>query len=57
MMRRTVPPHMRPWRFYAVPIIPRLPNSKLDGQALRAMDLAKSRKRPMLAAGPGPDFP
>jgi amino acid adenylation domain-containing protein len=44
MMRRTVPAHMRPWRYYAAPVIPRLPNSKLDGQALRAMDLARARK-------------
>jgi acyl-coenzyme A synthetase/AMP-(fatty) acid ligase/thioesterase domain-containing protein/acyl carrier protein len=42
MMRRSVPAHMRPWRFYATPVIPRLPNSKLDGLALRAMDLARS---------------
>jgi acyl-coenzyme A synthetase/AMP-(fatty) acid ligase/thioesterase domain-containing protein/acyl carrier protein len=42
MMRRTVPPHLRPARYYATPRIPRLPNSKLDGLALRAMDLAKS---------------
>ncbi|HEY1312765.1 MAG TPA: AMP-binding protein, partial [Steroidobacteraceae bacterium] len=42
MMRRTVPPHLRPSRYYATPRIPRLPNSKLDGLALRAMDLAKS---------------
>src|ERR1700722_11792709 len=44
MMRRTVPTHMRPWRFYAVPIIPRLPNSKLDGHALRALDLARAKE-------------
>jgi len=42
MMRRTVPAHMRPWRYYAVPVIPRLPNSKLDAQALGAMDLARA---------------
>jgi acyl-coenzyme A synthetase/AMP-(fatty) acid ligase/thioesterase domain-containing protein/acyl carrier protein len=41
MMRRTVPAHMRPWRYYAVPAIPRLLNSKLDGHALRAMDVAR----------------
>ncbi|MGC2031678.1 MAG: AMP-binding protein [Steroidobacteraceae bacterium] len=44
MMRRTVPAHMRPWRFYAVPIVPRLPNSKLDGHALRALDLARAKE-------------
>jgi amino acid adenylation domain-containing protein len=43
MMRRVAPPHMRPWRYYVVPVIPRLPNSKPDGRQLRAMDLAKSR--------------
>jgi thioesterase domain-containing protein/acyl carrier protein len=42
VMRRTVPAHMRPWRYYTVPAIPRLPNSKLDGHALRAMDLTKA---------------
>jgi amino acid adenylation domain-containing protein len=42
MMRRTVPAHMWPWRYYAVPVIPRLPNSKLDGHALRAMDLTRA---------------
>jgi acyl-coenzyme A synthetase/AMP-(fatty) acid ligase/thioesterase domain-containing protein/acyl carrier protein len=42
MMRRTVPAHMRPWRYYAVPAIPRLPNSKLDGHALRAMDRTRA---------------
>ena len=42
MMRRTVPPQMRPWRYYAVPAIPRLPNSKLDGHALGAMDLTRA---------------
>jgi non-ribosomal peptide synthetase component F/thioesterase domain-containing protein/acyl carrier protein len=42
MMRRTVPAHMRPWRYYATTAIPRLPNSKLDGVALRAMDLARA---------------
>jgi acyl-coenzyme A synthetase/AMP-(fatty) acid ligase/thioesterase domain-containing protein/acyl carrier protein len=42
MMRRTVPPHMRPSRYYATPRIPRLPNSKPDRLALHAMDLAKS---------------
>ncbi len=41
MMRRAVPPHMRPWRFYAAPLIPRLPTSKLDARALRAMDREK----------------
>jgi acyl carrier protein len=33
---------MQPWRYYAVPAIPRLPNSKLDGHALGAMDLARA---------------
>ncbi len=42
MMRRTVPAHMQPWRYYAVPAIPRLPNSKLDGHALGAMDLTRA---------------
>jgi thioesterase domain-containing protein/acyl carrier protein len=44
MMRRTVPAHMRPWRYYAAPVIPRLPNSKLDAHALRAMDLARAKE-------------
>jgi amino acid adenylation domain-containing protein len=44
MMRRTVPPHMQPWRYYVTPVIPRLSNSKLDDRALRAMDLAKCRE-------------
>src|SRR5882757_1218924 len=43
MMRRAAPPHMRPWRYYVAPVIPRLPNSKLDTRGLLAMDLAKSR--------------
>ena len=43
MMRRVAPPHMRPWRYYLAPAIPRLPNSKLDNRGLRALDLAKSR--------------
>jgi amino acid adenylation domain-containing protein len=42
MMRRVAPPHMQPWRYYVVPVIPRLPNSKLDCRGLRALDLAKS---------------
>jgi acyl-coenzyme A synthetase/AMP-(fatty) acid ligase/thioesterase domain-containing protein/acyl carrier protein len=53
MMRRTVAPPMRPWRYYETPI-PRLPNSKLDGLALRSMDLAKSlqeESRPGRLAG------
>jgi acyl carrier protein len=41
MMRRIVPSHMQPGRYYATPTIPRLLSSKLDGGALRAMDLAK----------------
>jgi len=52
MMRRTVPMHMRPWRFYATPAIPRLPNSKLDGLALRTMDLAKSMQEDHSLLGP-----
>ncbi|MGH8137805.1 MAG: AMP-binding protein [Steroidobacteraceae bacterium] len=52
MMRRTVPPHMRPWRFYATPVIPRLPNSKLDGRALRAIDLARSLEEADSRLGP-----
>jgi amino acid adenylation domain-containing protein len=43
MMRRIAPPHMRPWRYYVVPAIPRLPNSKLDSRALLALDRANSR--------------
>lgn len=43
LMRRIAPAQMRPWRLYRVPLIPRLPNSKLDTHALLAMDLAKSR--------------
>ena len=54
MMRRTVPLYMRPWRFYATPVIPRLPNSKLDGLALRAMDLAKSIQEDDSHLGPPP---
>lgn len=40
-MRQTVPPPMRPWRFYATPCIPRLPNSKPDVRALQAIDRAR----------------
>jgi amino acid adenylation domain-containing protein len=43
-MRQTVPLHMQPWRFYRTSIIPRLPNSKLNAGALRAMDLASLRE-------------
>jgi hypothetical protein len=46
-LRRTLgqalPPHMLPWRFYAIPIVPRLPNSKLDVRALEAL-AAKQRE-------------
>jgi non-ribosomal peptide synthetase component F/thioesterase domain-containing protein/acyl carrier protein len=52
MMRRTVPQHMRPWRYYTTPVIPRLPNSKLDGRALRAMDLARSMEEAGSRTGP-----
>jgi non-ribosomal peptide synthetase component F/thioesterase domain-containing protein/acyl carrier protein len=52
MMRRTVPAHMRPWRYYATPVIPRLPNSKLDGVALRAMDLARAMEETKFRPGP-----
>jgi amino acid adenylation domain-containing protein len=38
MMRQSVPPPMLPWRFYAMPSIPRLPNSKLDVRTLQAID-------------------
>ena len=43
MMRRVAPAHMRPWRYYPVPVIPRLPNSKLDTRGLLELDLANSR--------------
>jgi len=43
MMRRTAPAHMRPWRYYLVSVIPRLPNSKLDTRGLAALDVEKSR--------------
>ena len=43
MMRRVAPSHMRPWRYYVAPVIPRLANSKLDNRGLHAMDLARSR--------------
>jgi amino acid adenylation domain-containing protein len=42
LMRRDVPAHMRPWRYYLASVIPRLPNSKLDTRGLLAMDLANS---------------
>ena len=41
MMRRVVPAHMLPWRYYLASAIPRLANSKLDTRGLLAMDLAK----------------
>jgi amino acid adenylation domain-containing protein len=53
MMQRAVPPQMRPWRFYATPVIPRLPNSKVDSRALRAMDAAKSIEETGSRPGPG----
>jgi acyl-coenzyme A synthetase/AMP-(fatty) acid ligase/thioesterase domain-containing protein/acyl carrier protein len=40
-MMRSVPPPMRPGRFYLVDAIPRLPGSKLDRQALMARDAVK----------------
>jgi amino acid adenylation domain-containing protein len=43
MMRRIVPAHMRPWRYYLTPAIPRLPNSKLDTKGLLALDEARAR--------------
>jgi thioesterase domain-containing protein/acyl carrier protein len=51
-MRRTVPLHMQPWRFYRTGIIPRLPNSKLNAGALREMDLASQREEADTHAGP-----
>jgi acyl carrier protein len=41
MMRRTMPAHTVPSRFYLTPRIPRLPTSKLDVQALQSMDKMK----------------
>jgi amino acid adenylation domain-containing protein len=52
MMRRAVPPHMRPSRFYATPVIPRLLNSKLDSRVLHAMDLARSKEEADSRASP-----
>jgi len=43
MMRRVAPAHMRPWRYYRVLDIPRLPNSKLDTRGLVTLDLEKCR--------------
>ena len=43
LMRRVVPAHMRPWRYYLAASIPRLPNSKLDTRGLSALDVARSR--------------
>jgi len=43
MMRRVAPAHMRPWRYYLTPVMPRLPNSKLDTRGLLALDAAQSR--------------
>lgn len=43
MMRRVAPAHMRPWRYYLTPAIPRLPNSKLDTKGLLALDAAQAR--------------
>jgi len=42
-LMRSAPPPMRPARFYLVPSIPRLPNSKLDIRALAAVDEAHSQ--------------
>jgi thioesterase domain-containing protein/acyl carrier protein len=56
----SVPPPMRPARFYAVPEIPRLPSSKLDVRSLIALDdanvrseLAEMADDAELAAGDG----
>jgi non-ribosomal peptide synthetase component F/thioesterase domain-containing protein/acyl carrier protein len=50
--RRSAPPPMRPARFYLVPSIPRLANSKLDVPALAALDQAAVRAE---CAGPAVD--
>jgi non-ribosomal peptide synthetase component F/thioesterase domain-containing protein/acyl carrier protein len=50
-MLRTAPPPMSPARMYRVPDIPRLPSSKLDVRALRALDEAHVRSE--RAALPG----
>jgi amino acid adenylation domain-containing protein len=42
-LMHSVPPPMRPARFYSVPEIPRLPNSKLDVRSLIALDDANVR--------------
>lgn len=52
-MRRTVPLYMQPWRFYRTCGIPRLPNSKLDVGALRAMDLASQQEEAETRKGSG----
>jgi hypothetical protein len=44
MMRGVVPAHMRPWRYYLLPVMPPLPNSKLDTRVWLALDAAKSRE-------------
>lgn len=43
MMRRIAPAHMRPWRYYLTPLIPRLRNSKLDTRGLLVLDAVQSR--------------
>ena len=51
MMRRIAPPHMRPWRYYRVSAIPRLPNSKLDMRGLQALEVQRCVEE--AAAGSG----
>jgi thioesterase domain-containing protein/acyl carrier protein len=53
---RSVPPPMRPARFYLAPSIPRLPSSKLDIRALAALDEAhahRERAEPIHESIPG----
>jgi amino acid adenylation domain-containing protein len=42
-LSQSLPPHMLPWRCYAVPLIPRLPNSKLDVRALQELAQEQSK--------------
>src|SRR5207249_10298693 len=56
-LRRSAPPPMRPGRLYLAHKIPRLPSSKLDLQALMALDevtLQNERVNVVAAAEPGP---
>lgn len=53
MMLRSVPAPMRPWRYYATRVIPRLPNSKLDAIALRAMDRDRVAEEANSRGAPG----